>query len=143
MTETSPPAPGPALLRAPLHPAIDEAMIRALVTRFYGRVREDGDLGPIFAAAVDDWDAHIDTLCDFWSSIMLKSGRYHGRPMPVHARLSGVRPDHFDTWLGLFRETARETCGEAVAPIFIERAERIAESFRLGMFYRPDRPWPG
>jgi len=143
MTEPTSSAPAGSLLRAPLHPAITEAMIRTLVTRFYGRVREDRELAPIFAAEVDDWDAHIDTLCDFWSSITLKSGRYHGRPMPVHARLAGVRPEHFETWLGHFRDTAREVCGEVVAPIFIERAERIAESFKLGMFYRPDRPWPG
>lgn len=122
------------LLRQPLHPEIDEALIKRLVFAFYDRIRTDAVLAPIFEAEIDDWDPHLAKMCDFWSSIMLKSGRYHGRPLPVHARLHGVAPAHFDRWLELFRTTAKEQAPPEVAALFIDRAERIADSFRLGMF---------
>ncbi|MEW5422147.1 group III truncated hemoglobin [Amorphus sp. 3PC139-8] len=124
------------LLRQPLHPEIDEALIERLVVTFYDRIRADAVLAPIFAAEIADWGSHLSKMCDFWSSIMLKSGRYHGRPMPVHARLQGVEPAHFARWLSLFRKTAAEVASPEVAAIFIDRAERIAESFKLGMFGR-------
>src|SRR3546814_14269539 len=71
---------------------------------------------------------------------MLASGRYEGRPLAAHLRLKGVGPEHFEIWLRLFRQTAGEVCPGDVAVIFIDRAERIAESFQLGMFFRPASP---
>lgn len=112
---------------------ITEAMIRELVVRFYARVRADPSLGPIFEAAVADWDAHLDKLCDFWSSVTLMTGRYKGAPMAAHAALPGLTGAHFDRWLELFRDTARATCPPAAAALFMDRAERIAHSLELGI----------
>jgi len=129
------------LLRQPAHPLITEEMVRQLVHAFYGKIRDDRTLGPIFNAAIGDaWDHHLDKMCDFWSSVVLMSGRYKGRPLPVHMRLKDVRPAHFEQWLQLFGETAEAVCPAEVAPVFIERAKRIAESFQLGMFFRPGDP---
>jgi hemoglobin len=50
-------------------------------------------------------------------------------PLPVDSR-------HFDRWLGLFRETAREICPATAAEHFIERAERIAQSLEIGIAVR-------
>lgn len=111
---------------------IDEAMIERLVRTFYDRVRADATLGPIFEQAVDDWEAHLRTLMDFWSSVTLTTARYDGRPMPVHVRL-GPGPEHFDRWLTLFRQTAAEVCPPAAAALFVDRAERIATSFQMGI----------
>lgn len=66
---------------------ITEEMIGELVTRFYGRVREDALLGPVFAI-VQNWDEHLAKLKDFWSSVVLMSGRYHGSPMRAHVPLA-------------------------------------------------------
>jgi hemoglobin len=120
--------------------AIDEDMIRALVHGFYARVRRNETIGPIFNHAIGDgWDTHLAKLCDFWSSVMLQTGRYQGRPMAAHLRLSSVRPEHFERWLDLFRLTAREVCPADIAEQFVARAETIARSFQLGMFYSPVR----
>ena len=108
---------------------ITEAMIGELVARFYGRVREDELLAPIFAA-VQDWDEHLARLRDFWSSVVLTTGRYHGQPMRVHLPLALVG-DHFDRWLDLFEQTAREVCPPAAAAHFIDKARRIADSFEM------------
>lgn len=111
---------------------ITEEMIARLVARFYQRVRADSLLGPIFEARISDWDAHLAKLCDFWSSVALMSGRYHGRPMPVHLRLP-IEDAHFDRWLDLFAQTANELCPPAAAAHFIDRARRIANSMEFGL----------
>ena len=87
---------------------IDEAMIDRLVRTFYDRVRADAVLGPIFAGRIKDWDLHLERMCAFWSSVALMSGRYHGQPMEKHLPLP-VDARHFDRWLELFEETARQT----------------------------------
>lgn len=111
---------------------IDDAMIERLVRTFYGRVQEDTLIGPIFAARVHDWDAHIAKLCDFWSSVALTTGRYHGQPMHVHVKLP-VAGEHFDRWIALFENTANALCPPQAASHFIERARRIADSLELGI----------
>jgi hemoglobin len=126
------------LHRRPVHAAIGEEMIHTLVHAFYARIREDVVLGPIFARVIGaDWDPHLAKMCDFWSSVMLMSGRYKGTPMIAHMRLKMVRPEHFERWLELFRKTSAEVCPPEIASLFVGRAENIARSLQLGMFYRP------
>ena len=124
--------------RQPLSPAIDETIIRSLVHGFYAKVRQDSKIGPVFNHVIgDDWDHHLAKMCDFWSSVMLLTGIYKGNPLVAHMRLKMVRPEHFERWLELFRQTAAELCTPEVAALFIAKAEHIARSFQLGMFYRP------
>ena len=111
---------------------IDEAMIVRVVHTFYGKVRADQFLGPIFDERIADWDSHLQRMCAFWSSIALMSGVYHGRPMEKHLPLP-VDSRHFNRWLALFEETAREVCPPIAAEYFIERAHRVAESLELGI----------
>jgi len=111
---------------------IDDAMIERLVRTFYARVRADILIGPIFAARIEDWDAHITKLCAFWSSVALMTGRYHGQPMQAHVELP-VAAEHFDRWIAIFEATATELCPPQAAEHFIERARRIADSFVLGI----------
>jgi hemoglobin len=111
---------------------IDEAMIRRLVHGFYSRIRIDPVLGPIFAARIKEWDPHLARMCAFWSSVVLMTGRYHGRPMQKHALLP-VSGTHFDRWLQLFADTARELCPPLAAEHFIDRARMIGASLELGI----------
>lgn len=111
---------------------IDDAMIERLIRMFYERARLDPLIGPIFERKVHDWDDHIARLCAFWSSVALMSGRYHGQPMVAHLPLPIDSP-HFDRWLELFAETAREVCPPAAAAHFLERAHRIADSLEMGI----------
>jgi len=129
--------------RKPVHPQIDEGMVHDLVHGFYARVRDDDEIGPIFNRVIgDNWDAHLAKMCDFWSSVMLMSGRYKGNPMITHMRLKMIRPEHFERWLFLFAQTARDLCTAEIAELFIGRAENIARSLQLGMFFRPNQAAP-
>ncbi|MBN9557678.1 MAG: group III truncated hemoglobin [Alphaproteobacteria bacterium] len=119
---------------------VDEGMVKTLVHTFYGKVRQDPLLGPVFDRVIGDhWDAHLAKMCDFWSSVMLMSGRYKGNPMIAHMRLKMVGPQHFERWLQLFGETAEEVCPPNASEAFVARAQNIARSLQLGMFYRADR----
>ncbi|MGQ7793399.1 group III truncated hemoglobin [Faunimonas sp. B44] len=134
---TIPIAPAPTSPE-PRHEALDEDLIARVVHTFYGRVRADERLGPIFAAGIGDrWDDHLPKMCAFWSSVMMQTGRYKGRPVPAHARLEGVTPRDFALWLGLFKRTVDELCPPAVADSFMEKAVRIAQSLQLAMFFDP------
>lgn len=117
---------------------IDSQLIERLVLTFYGRVREDALLGPIFNAVVSDWDHHLRTLTAFWSSVMLGSSEYAGSPMQKHAPLP-ITAQHFAHWLALFADTARAVCAEEAALLFIARAQRIAESLQWGLLNRSTR----
>ena len=121
---------------------INEEGLNRVVTAFYARIRRDAELGPIFNDAIQDWPEHLEKLTDFWSSVMLTSGRYKGNPVAVHTRVQGIDIALFDRWLALFDETCREMFSDELTAAFNEKAARIAESLKLALFYRPDRPWP-
>ncbi len=126
------------------HPSVDRAFIGALVRDFYSRVRADNRLGPIFVSEIrGDWEPHLEKMTDFWCSVILKDGAYSGRPVPAHLKLKLVREEDFDIWLGHFRRTAAERCPPDVADVFVDRAERIARSLKLAMFFRLERSETG
>lgn len=120
--------------------SLDEATLRAHLDAFYAKVRRDPDLGPVFAAAVEDWPAHMDVLTDFWCTVALRTPRYKGNPLAVHKALPlppGAFRDLFPLWLGLWRETARERFAPDDAALLIEKAERIAQSLQAGILFDP------
>jgi hemoglobin len=126
------------------NPALDEAIteerLRALVDLFYSRVRQDPLIGPVFNRAIRDWPEHLGRLADFWSSVMLTSGRYKGRPLPAHIRHGdAITPQSFERWLGLWRQASEEVMPPAAAAAMQEKAARIAESLSLGMEFASGR----
>ncbi|MFN3293114.1 MAG: group III truncated hemoglobin [Gemmobacter sp.] len=111
---------------------LDDATLKRLVHGVYDRVRRDPLLGPVFAGRITDWGPHPEKMVDFWSSVALMTGRYHGAPMPKHLPLP-VEREHFDRWLDIFRQTADEVCPPAGAAWVIDRAERIAASIHMNI----------
>ena len=120
---------------------INEASLRALVDAFYAKVRKDALIGPVFNRAIDDWPEHLDKLQSFWSSVMLTSGRYKGRPLPAHVKhADAISAASFERWLALWADTTAEMFDPASAAALQDKAARIAESLSLGIaFHRsPD-----
>ena len=130
------PAPSPSV-RAHLAPGlaagVTEPLIVELVRAFYAKVRRDPVLGPIFNREVEDWDEHLAKLTNFWSSVMLMTGRFKGRPMAAHAALADITPEHFAHWLAMFAETAEEICPPAAAALFAARSRMIGQSLQIGV----------
>jgi hemoglobin len=116
---------------------LSEAQIALLVDRFYERVREDDMLGPVFDQAISDWPHHLGKMVDFWSSVMLTTGRYKGNPMMMHLKHKArIAPAMFGRWLELWGETAHEILDEHGSAAVADKAERIAESLQLGLFFK-------
>ena len=99
-----------------------ELEVASLVESFYAAVRSDPVLGPIFAAHVRDWNAHLPKMVDFWSSVLRRTSRYRGTPLQAHFALPGLSAELFQRWLDLFRAT---TAGQP-NPLLRERADAAA-----------------
>ena len=121
--------------RGPLHPSITEAQISRMVDEFYDRVFADERLGPIFMRHIGaNRTHHMHVIKQFWSSVLLRTGAYSGRPVPVHLKLKEVEPDDFRIWLNHFRIIVHACFTADAAPHVIAAAERVAESLWLAMF---------
>ncbi|CDS53896.1 Truncated hemoglobins [Polaromonas sp. CG9_12] len=124
-------------------PAADlcsEDEIVQLVHGFYDEVRRDDVLGPIFERHVKDWNAHLPTMVDFWSSALRGTARFRGSPMPKHAALPGLSIELFQRWLRLFRQTTGALPNPDLAAKANDLAERIAHSLWYGYRMRQDTP---
>ena len=124
---------------------ISEEALRDVVEAFYAEVREDALIGPVFNGAIEDWAEHLEKLQSFWSSVMLTSGRYKGRPLPAHVKhADAISPASFQRWLAIWAATTDEMLDPPSAAAMQDKARRIAESLSLGIaFYKdPDGPLP-
>lgn len=130
--------------------SVDEDGIQRLVHRFYHMVQKDPVIGPVFLRQIapERWPDHLATMCAFWSSVLLRTDHYEGRPLAPHLTMPDLSDAHFECWLGLFRTTAKEVFDEDGALMVIAFAERIAHSFRMAIaFHRGEdtsaiRPLP-
>jgi hemoglobin len=109
-----------------------EGIVKRVVHQFYGKVRRDALLGPVFDRFIrpDEWESHLARMCDFWSAILFQTGRYKGNPMLAHLRIDEIGPRHFDRWIELFVETVGEECVTPLAEKFVERALRMRENLQ-------------
>lgn len=120
---------------------ITEETIIILIDRFYHKVRNDEELGTVFAESIgktdDEWKPHLKRMYDFWSSVMLASRKYQGNPMKKHKDLPPFKEELFDRWLTLFEQTAREIHSDELVEKYIIVSNRIADSLKLGLYYTP------
>jgi RNA polymerase sigma-70 factor, ECF subfamily len=126
--------------RAKMHEGITEEALEALVDSFYAKARRDPLIGPVFNAAIAHWPEHLEKLQSFWSSVMLTSGRYKGRPLPAHIKhAEAISPASFERWLAIWGETTNELLDRQSAAALQEKAGRIAESLSLGIRFHRER----
>lgn len=107
---------------------ISELMIRNLVDSFYEVVRGDDLLGPVFCRHVEDWSVHLPKMYDFWSTVVLHSGRYAGRPLETHGRIPELTHAHFDRWIELWDEVVARVLPASAQAAFTVPARRMAFS---------------
>jgi len=108
-----------------------ESDIKALIYAFYTKVRNDEFLAPVFNKIIkeEDWDEHLDTMCRFWSTMVLYTRTYNADPMTKHLPLS-IENVHFIKWISLFQETVDEYFMGKVANDTKETAENIGKLIR-------------
>jgi hemoglobin len=119
---------------------VTDAQIESVVAGFYREMRQDADLGPLFAAKVSDWPAHEAKIADFWRNAILHERRYDGNPMQSHIAAGIVRSEHFATWLTRFDAVLARELPEDVAHSWSHLAHRIGRGLRMGLEFHNSRP---
>lgn len=109
--------------------------IRRMIDGFYDQVRRDDVLGPVFDEALPHgWNEHLPRMVEFWSTVLLGGGNFHGNVFGKHMVLHGIEKEHFVRWLAMFRQTVTSLYATAPAEEILLVAERIAGSLQLGYF---------
>ena len=113
--------------------AVTETQIDRVVSEFYARVRENRDLGPVFAVHVTDWVTHGEKIGRFWRNALLLHRSYDGNPMQIHKEAGNVRTEHFAIWLTLFDEVLPQELPEDLALAWSALAHRIGRGLSYGL----------
>ncbi|MBB5375022.1 hemoglobin [Deinococcus metalli] len=103
--------------------------LRRVVAAFYARARQDAVIGPIFAAHVHDWDAHVDRVTAFWSTVLGGGAQWRGHLGGAHAGL-GLRSAHVERWLALWSQTVHAELAPDTAARLDARARVMARRLR-------------
>ena len=85
----------------------DKKDIALLVDAFYGQVRKDPVLGPVFRQHIPDdsaWPTHLAVMASFWNTLLFGQNDYHGNPFHKHIGLE-IGAQHFERWIGHFHQT--------------------------------------
>jgi hemoglobin len=114
--------------------------IKNLVDSFYGKVRKDELIGPIFDERIQDrWPTHLAKMYSFWQTVLLGEHTYYGSPFPPHAQLP-IDEVHFNKWLELFYETLDEHFAGKIAEEAKWRANKMAQMFQYKLQYYKNSP---
>jgi hemoglobin len=110
----------------------NRADVDALLRRFYGEVLVDDILAkPFMGIRMNGLESHLPVMCDFWETVLFRSGLYHGSAVrahqPVHDR-HALRARHFLRWLTLWNSTVDEMYRGPIAEHTKIQAARIARA---------------
>src|SRR5690625_4445072 len=114
--------------------------VSLLVRTFYGRVRKDETLGPIFNRIIDDWEEHFELLTDFWESNLFHIRKYYGNPMLAHVSVDKknnhtIESKHFGIWLNLWYQTIDDLFEGQTAERAKFRARKMSTNLFLAMYH--------
>ena len=103
--------------------------IKKMVDHFYGLVRQDDVLAPVFLEKIPgDWTPHLETMYRFWNAILFNIHEYSGNPLMKHMTLP-IQQIHFERWIELFYKTVNELFDGPVAEDAKTKAMVIAHTF--------------
>lgn len=103
--------------------------IELMVDSFYGAIREDELLGPVFNGVIkNNWTKHLDTMYRFWQTVLLHEFAYKGSPFVPHRKLP-IEAHHFERWLYLFNTSLDKNFSGKIAEEAKFRAQKMAEMF--------------
>lgn len=119
--------------------------VSRLVRVFYGKIRGDEILGPIFNTIISDWESHFDLLTDFWETQLFLKRKYSGNPVTAHQEVDDkmnhiITPEHFGLWLNLWFSTIDELFEGEVAWIAKNRAQKMSTMLFLKIFENRNKP---
>ncbi len=113
--------------------------VRLLINTFYGKVRQDDMLGPIFNKIIQDWDTHLELLTDFWQTNLFFVQKYKGNPLVAHQKADKevggiISEEHFGRWLQLWFSTIDSLFVGEKAQAAKDRARKMSTMLFLKIF---------
>lgn len=126
-------------LREEKHDIQNRADVSLLVSTFYGKIRKDKVLGPIFNSIITDWESHFELLTDFWETQLFLKRKYHGNPVTAHQDVDdkmnhSITPEHFGLWLNLWFATIDELFEGETVWIAKNRAQKMSTMLYMQMY---------
>ena len=117
----------------------DRNDIELLVNTFYGVIRKDKELGPIFNTIIQDWGEHLTLLSDFWETNLFFVKGYKGKPHQVHIAVDQkmnhtISQEHFGIWLQHWFQTIDALFRGDKATIAKNRARNMSTALFLKIF---------
>ncbi len=109
--------------------------IQLLVDAFYGKVREDELIGPVFNRFVGDhWAQHLPKMYAFWSMSLLGEGGYMGNAVQKHVEIDRQMPleeAHFNRWISLWEATVNSMYEGKVAADALKKATLMLQLIQI------------
>lgn len=117
----------------------NRADVELLINTFYGAIREEEVLGPIFNHIIKDWDQHLSLLADFWETNLFFVAKYKGNPAKVHQQVDKeeggtITQDHFFRWITLWTKTIDNLFEGERANIAKQRARKMSTHLYINLF---------
>ena len=115
---------------------LSEETVAHLVDRFYAKVRNDPQLGPVIERAIaGDWETLLARMRNFWAAAM-RADEHPGDPVSVHLRLEEIDAGHIKRWVELFDATCVEVFDERLAATLRATAASLAERLKASRLSR-------
>jgi len=113
--------------------------IELLVRTFYGKIRKDEMLGPIFNSIITDWETHFSLLTDFWETQLFLKRKYTGNPVLAHQEVDEkmghtISPEHFGYWINLWFATIDELFDGETAWVAKNRAQKMSTMLYMQIY---------
>lgn len=113
--------------------------VELLINTFYGAIRQEKVLGPIFNKVIDNWDDHLTLLADFWETNLFFVSKYKGNPAQVHRRVDQeeggtITQDHFFRWITLWTQTTDHLFEGERANMAKQRARKMSTHLYIHIF---------
>ncbi|CAI9428593.1 Group 3 truncated hemoglobin ctb [Candidatus Ornithobacterium hominis] len=109
--------------------------VKQMVDSFYGKIRKDELLGPIFNGLIQDrWAEHLEKMYAFWETVLLDNHSYYGSPFAPHATMD-VQKHHFERWVEIFNANMDSLFAGEIADEAKWRAAKMAEMFNYKIQY--------
>ena len=113
--------------------------VEQLIHAFYDAIRKDKELGPIFNTIIQDWEAHLKLLSDFWETNLFFVKGYKGSPQQVHIDVDQkmnhiISQEHFGRWLQIWFKTIDTLFQGDKAEAAKNRARKMSTALFLKIF---------